>query len=119
MSNKLVQDFRDGVVMHWTATASKSVNALVQVDHFVGVALIAGSTGDVIPLASWGVYTLTKPTGVAFGQGSEVYWTGSALTGTDTANTFVGLCWEAATSGTGKDTVKVGLKGPTVNALTI
>ena len=87
-----------------------------------GVNTNTGSVGDPVYLSDGtaGGWTLTKPTGVAFAAGAEVYVTsGGMLTGTDTANTFVGLTMAAATSGAGLTDVRVGLKGMAPNALTI
>lgn len=119
MANNTIVQHKDADVIHWTATAGKTVGTLVLVSQYVGVCQITATTGAVIPVQVAGIATLTKPTGVAWAQGDEVYWTGSALTQTDTSNNYVGLAWAAATSGAGLNTLKVHLKGAGVNALTI
>ena len=120
MAANLIRSHRDGMIIDWTATAAVTSGSLRIVGTAVGVCQIAGATGDVIPVRIDAEHTLTKPTGVAFGQGAAVYTTSSGvLTGTDVANIYVGMCSVAATSGAGLTDVRVILKGAAPNALTI
>lgn len=116
MSNRLISG--TGTIINWTATAGKSVNALVTVGQMVGIAQITATTGALIPLAVGGVWTITKATSVGIAAGTPIFATSTgAATTTATANTLVGHTIAGAT--TAVATVGVVLKGAGPNAVNI
>ena len=96
-----------GQVINVTATGNITVNAVRAIGTLAGVALISGTTGDVVPHAVEEVWNLPKDTS-AIGQGALVYVTSTGdITTTATGNTLAGKAFAAAA--TGASTVDVKL----------
>ena len=73
---------QDGDLLDYTPTGAVAAGDVVQIGTLVGVAprpIAANALGAV---AVDGVFFFPKPTGVAYPQGTKVYWYGSsAVTG--------------------------------------
>lgn len=94
-----------GSVYDYTAGGTITSGSPVLIGERLGIALISGDTGDVIPVQVEGVFEITKRTHAstaAFGQGDKVYWDAgnSRVDNTDNsaANKHIGWAYAAAAS---------------------
>lgn len=93
-----------GDVYDYLVPASTTIasGAPVLIGERLGIAIVGGTTGDVIAVQVEGVWTITKVTGSgkSFTQGQKVYWdaTNSRVDVTDNsaANKHIGWAYEAA-----------------------
>lgn len=92
----------EGASINYTATGAVTEGTLIQFTNVVGVALNTGTTGDTVPVAITGEFTLTKPAAATAGftQGDAVYVTSTgAINNTATGDKFVGFATAAAATG--------------------
>lgn len=76
MSNTQVQR---GEVIDFVTTGAVAVGAVIKASHTLGVALkSAAGSGETIPLAVEGVFTVPKVSGNAWVAGEKVIWDVSA-----------------------------------------
>ena len=68
----------DGKVLDYTAGGTVSAGDVIVTGDTVGVLLKGGVSGDVLPLAITGVWTVAKTTGTAWVQGDAIDWDASA-----------------------------------------
>ncbi|MGZ5302516.1 MAG: DUF2190 family protein, partial [Bacteroidia bacterium] len=94
-----------GDVFDYTAGATIASGDPVLVGELLGVALVGGVSGDVIPVQVEGVFEIAKRThasSAAMAQGSKLYWdaTNSRIDNTDNsaANKHIGYAYKAAAS---------------------
>lgn len=85
MSTNQVQ--RDGAVMDYVAGATITAGQVVDMLHCIGVALKGGSSGETIPVAIEGVFTVPKVSAAVFVQGEKLIWDDSAGAFDDSAAT--------------------------------
>lgn len=102
-----------GEQLDYPAAGAITSGSPVLIGTRLGVPLKSGISGDVIPMAINGIWTLTKNTGASTNwvQGGPVYWDAgtSKVTGLVTGNTLIGFGAEIA--GTADATGKVKLLG--------
>lgn len=90
-----------GDVFDYTVPASTTIASgdvvIMAAGGAVGVALGGGTTGDVIPVKTCGVFEVAKLTtsGNVFAQGAKVYHDGTTATIVDT-DEFIGYAYTAA-----------------------
>lgn len=85
MTTKQVQK---GDVIDYTAGGAIAVGAVVELKHCLGVALkAAAASGDVIPVAVEGVFTVPKVSAAVFAVGEKLIWDTSAGAFDDSAAT--------------------------------
>ena len=92
----------EGASINYTATGAVTEGSLIQFTNIVGVALNTATTGDTVPCAITGEFTLTKTPAAAnvFTQGDLVYVTSAgAITNVSTSNKIVGHASAAAATG--------------------
>lgn len=114
---------QDGSTVLYTCTGNVSSGGFVPLpaagtgQKFVGVATIAGTTGDIVPLMTEGVFSVSTKKAEAtagIGQwrvGDDIYLTSTGdFTGTATSNGLAGVAWEAAATSatTGKIRINFG-----------
>lgn len=103
----------NGDKLNYTCAAAVTAGSLVIVGDTPGVALTAGTTGDLIAVAVEGVFTLPKKAAAStnWAQGGQVYYvtTGGVnkLTGAAAAGKQIGTGWEAAVTGATTGTIKL------------
>lgn len=68
----------EGKVLDYVAGATIAVNEVLIVGDTVGIALKAAVSGDVIPMAIEGIFTVAKTAGTAWVQGDAIDWDESA-----------------------------------------
>ncbi len=105
MANNKIQE---GDVLDHLATADISSGDVVEMDSLVGIAasdILDTKVGAVIVE---GVFELPKNAAQAFAQGEILYWDGSELTTTATANTLIGRASRADVSAATIGAVKLG-----------
>ena len=68
----------EGKVLDYVAGATITVGDVLVVGDTVGIALKSGVSGDVLPMAIEGVFTVAKTTGTAWVQGDAIDWDASA-----------------------------------------
>ena len=68
----------EGKTLNYVAGGTIAVGDILVVGDTVGVALVAGVSGDVIAMAIEGVFTVAKTTGTAWVQGDAIDWDASA-----------------------------------------
>ena len=109
----------DGSTVLYTCTGNVSSGGFVPLPaagtgmQLVGVATIAGTTGDIIPLMTEGVFSVStkKAAAGAWVVGDDIYLTSTGdFTETATSNGYAGVAWEAATTSatTGKIRINFG-----------
>ena len=101
---------QDGDTIYYTTTGAVTKGDVKALGTgMVGVAMETNATtGSVISLATRGVYELPIATGTAVDQGDFVFWSGTAVTETNT-QTPAGLCWADKAAGAGLTTIQVRL----------
>jgi len=110
---------QDGSTVQYTCTGASTKGDFIQFPgtgtalKFVGVAVVSGTTGDVIACMTEGVFSLTskKAAAGAWVVGDDLYLTATGdFTETATANGYAGVAWEAATTTatTGKIRINFG-----------
>ncbi len=82
-----------------------------------GVALHDALVGEDIELAVVGVYSLPKNNGDVLGQGEAVYFDGTVVDTTATAQRIIGVVAETAGAGTDFVNVRLGNPGPNTGAV--
>ena len=98
----------EGASINYTATGAVTEGALIQFTNIVGVALNTATTGDIVPCAITGEFTLTKTAHAAggFTQGDAVYVTSSGVVNnTATGDKQVGFATAASVTGSTSYTV--------------
>lgn len=99
-----------GDVLDYTVPSATTIASgdPVLIGDLLGVALIGGTTGDMIPIQVEGVFTLAKTTGEAWTLGSKLYWSAgtSKVTTTATSNKHIGYAAADAASGDTTGNVK-------------
>jgi len=98
----------EGASINYTATGAVTEGALIQFTNVVGVALNTATTGDTVPCAITGEFTLTKTAHAAggFTQGDAVYVTSSGvINNTSSGDKLVGFASEASVTGSTSYTV--------------
>lgn len=113
MSNNQVQ--RDAAIMNFVTAGAVAVGAVVPLQHGVGIALrAAAGSGETIPVALEGSFTVPKATGRAWVQGEKLVWDASTSTFDTTALTLAtgdltgcGLAMAAAASGDTTGVIKL------------
>lgn len=109
----MAKSISNGEVLNYTCTGAVTNGALLVIGDTPGVALTAGTTGDVIAVALEGVFTCTKKAAAntAWAQGGQVYYivTGGVnkLTGLATAGKQIGMGWTAAVTGAATGSIKL------------
>ena len=104
---------QSGDKLDYTCTGAVSNGELKVIGNTVGMALTAGTTGDLIAMQISGVVSATKDAGASSGWavGGRVYYmtTGSTikLTGVAAAGAMIGTGFVAATTGATSGTVKL------------
>lgn len=109
----------DGSTVNYTCTGAVTSGAFIPLpaagtgQKLVGVAVIAGVTGDVIPLMTEGVFSVStkKAAAGAWVVGDDIYLTSTGdFTETATSNGYAGVAWEGATTDatTGKIRINFG-----------
>lgn len=78
---------RDGKIMDYVCSGTVANGAVVDMLHCIGVALKAGVSGDIIPVAVEGVFELPKVSAATFVQGEKLLWDDSANAFDDSAAT--------------------------------
>ncbi|MDH3595719.1 MAG: DUF2190 family protein [Rhodospirillales bacterium] len=68
----------DGNVLDYVAGGTVSSGDVIVTGDTVGVLLKGGVSGDVLPLAIVGVFTVAKTAGTAWVQGDAIDWDASA-----------------------------------------
>lgn len=98
---------KDGGI-HTVLAAGVKGGDVVIIGSLVGIAVTDGDGSSLCAVATEGVYLVPKAA-EAITQGEKLYWdsTNKVLTGTATANTYVGLAWSA--QATTDPTVEVAL----------
>lgn len=110
---------QDGTTVQYTCTGNVASGGFVALPaagatmKMVGVATVAGVTGDVITLMTEGVFSVStkKAAAGAWAVGDDIYLTSTGdFTETATANGFAGVAWEAAATSatTGKIRINFG-----------
>lgn len=84
MTSKYVQE---GNVLSYTCAGTIAVGAVVELKHNIGVALKAGVSGDVIPVAIEGCFTVPKVSAAVWVVGEKLIWDTSAGAFDDSAAT--------------------------------
>ncbi len=84
MSTNFVQK---GDVIDHTLAGTVAKGAPVALKHNIGVALAGGGSGDGIPVAVEGVFTVPKVSGAVFVVGEKLIWDSSAGAFDDSAAT--------------------------------
>ena len=80
MSTKEVQ--RDGKVIDFVTAGAVTVNSVLVMGHILGVALKAATaSGETIPVAIEGVFTVPKVAAAVFAQGEKLIFDVSAASG--------------------------------------
>lgn len=64
----------EGSVIDYVAGATIAAGDVVQFGDIVGIALVAGVSGDIIAVATKGIFTVPKTTGTAWVQGDAIDW---------------------------------------------
>jgi predicted RecA/RadA family phage recombinase len=109
----MAHSISNGEVFNYTCTGAVTNGALLIIGDTPGVALTAGTTGDVIAVALEGVFTLTKKAAAStnWAAGGQVYYvtTGGVnkLTGVAAAGKQIGTGWAAAVTGATTGSVKL------------
>ncbi len=105
----------DGFVLIMVALATTAVRDVVVFGATgaglgsVGIALTAGAIGDDISVDTVGVYEFDGLNADTIAVGDILYWDGTYVTTTATANTRVGVSWSAKAGATdGVVNVKIG-----------
>jgi len=81
---------------------------------FVGVAVVSGTTGDVIELMTEGVFSVSTKKIEAGGWvvGDDVYLTSTGdFTETATANGYAGVAWEVAATSSAIGKIRINFGG--------
>lgn len=110
---------QDGGTVLYTCTGAVSSGDFIPLpgtgtaQKFVGVAVQAGVTGDIIALLTEGVFSVStkKAAAGAWAVGDDIYLTATGdFTETATSNGYAGVAWEAATTSatTGKIRINFG-----------
>lgn len=95
-------DVRDVVVFGEASTATV-------VNGSIGIAQVAGLTGENISVDLVGVYEYTCATADTVAVGDNLFWDGTELTTVQDTNTFAGKAWSAkAGAEAGTAQVKIG-----------
>lgn len=68
----------DGDVLSYVAGATIASGDVVVTGDTVGIALVAGVSGETIAVSIKGVFTVAKTTGTAWVQGDAIDWDASA-----------------------------------------
>jgi len=92
----------EGASINYTATGAVTEGTLIQFTNVVGVALNTATTGDTVPCAITGEFTLTKTAAAdtGFTQGDAVYVSSTGkINNTATGDLFVGYATAAAVTG--------------------
>jgi len=118
MATNFVQD---GSTVNYTAAAAVTSGQFIALpaagtgSKLVGVATVSGVTGDVIPLMTEGVFSVTtKKAGVgeAWAIGDDVYLTSTGdFTETATSNGYAGVAWEVSATGATTGKVRINFGG--------
>jgi len=98
----------EGASINYTATGAVTEGALIQMGSIVGVALNTATTGDTVPCAITGEFTLTKTAHAAgdFAIGGPVYVTSTGLVNnTATGDLQVGFATAVSVTGSTSYTV--------------
>lgn len=103
MSNTFVSS---GDKINVTLTGTVTHSTIHDFTDFAGVYLNSGVSGDLVPVAVEGIFTLTKDSSTIT-AGQKLYSDGTDVTTTSSSNTPIGFATEAAA--TGAATVKVKL----------
>lgn len=112
MTSKYVQA---GDVLSYTAGGAVASGAVVELKHNLGVALAAATaSGDVIPVAIEGCYTVPKVSAAVWVVGEKLVWDTSAGAFDDSAATpatgdITGAAIAMAAGGNGETTAVVKL----------
>lgn len=110
MTTKYVQA---GDVVNYTAGGAVAAGAVVELKHTLGVALLAAAaSGDVIPVAVEGCFTVPKVSAAVWVQGEKLIWDTSAGAFDDSAATpatgdITGAAIAMAAGGNGETTAVV------------
>lgn len=92
---------QDGDTINFVTAGVVALGEVIEFTNMIGVALQAATaSGQTIAVATRGVFSLAKETGVAFTQGQKVYWD-AANNRVDATNTNIpcGYAWLAQASG--------------------
>lgn len=68
----------EGKVLNYTAGGTVSAGDVIVTGSTVGILLKGGVSGNVLPLAVEGVFTVAKTAGTAWVQGDKIDWDASA-----------------------------------------
>jgi len=93
--------YKSGEVWDYTTGATFSSGDAVEVkaDELVGIALDDIANGSVGPVATVGVFSVTKAAGTAWTIGMDIYFDGTEFVTIATSNTWAGKAFLAAASG--------------------
>ena len=111
MTVKYVQE---GDVLSYTAGATITAGQIVELKHVLGVALKSGVSGDVLPVAIEGCFTVPKVSAAVWVVGEKLIWDTSATGFDDSLATpatgdITGAAIAMAAGGNGETTAVVKL----------
>lgn len=92
----------EGAKFNYTATGAVTEGSVIQFEDMCGVALNSGATGDTIPVAICGEFTLAKTAAsdTGFTQGDKVYITSAGvINNTASGDKLVGYASSVAATG--------------------
>jgi len=112
-TNKLT----DGDVVILTAPANVDSGDLVEVGHFIGVAVNDADNGDPVPVCLSGVFELPKAAGVGISAGDRCYNSAGDVTNVEVGEAF-GICVETVAGGGSTVKVRLGVPNEALDATT-
>jgi len=112
-TNKLT----DGDVVILTAPANVDSGDLVEVGHFIGVAVTDADNGDPVPVCLSGVFELPKAAGVGISAGDRCYNSAGDVTNVESGEAF-GICVETVAGGGATVKVRLGVPNEALDATT-
>ncbi len=89
---------QDGTTLEHVAAAAIVGGEVIPVGDRIGIAHESVASGANVTLHMVGVFALAANANVV-NVGQDLYWTGTELTITATANTPAGQCWRVAAGG--------------------
>jgi len=111
---------QNGATINYTAAAAVTSGDFIALPaagtgmKMVGVATVSGVTGDVIPLMTEGVFTVSTKVAAAGAWviGDDIYLTATGdFTETATSNGYAGVAWEAAATSATTGVVRINFGG--------
>jgi predicted RecA/RadA family phage recombinase len=110
-------ELTDGDVVIMTAPANVDSGELVEVGHFIGVAVNDADSGDPVPVCLSGVFKLPKAAGVGISAGDRCYNSAGDVTNVESGEAF-GICVETVAGGGATVKVRLGVPNEALDATT-